>query len=569
MPVEMNTNQEDLKVEFGRVLVCLNIGSGTFISVLKNNNINYDFKTIKKEKDSLKIELSPSEYIKLYKDEYHLGDMKKLNEVIVTNNNNVRQKISIEPYSISEIENIIQELLNTGKYLKVEMPNLVISELLRLFQYPQMTTDARGQLLMKLKELGVKTFEYQLNTSQKIPLSLVKKYLLIENLEIDPFLDCVLRNNKKEIINQNDQVSLEIIKIPKNTNSINMHIQKILFGSPGTGKSHRVDNEIIPKDLKITDKNNIIKTVFHPEYTYGDFVGKLVPYTKASKVEYNFYAGHFLIALSQAYKNILNEGNAGIDNTVLVIDEINRGNSAAIFGVVFQLLDRNADGWSTFYINITELELMTILKLIGVEFKELAKNEYEYRFPGEKDWVKNLSTLQNRVDGLRMDIQNSRIYIPSNLSILATMNTSDNSIYFMDSAFKRRWDWEFIEIEDSKQKDLLKNVTISLNNGVKHQWCTFVDRLNNFIKSNHGTIRKIEDKQVGYRFINETEINEEKIRSKLMFFVWDSVFGNSKDPLIKLLYGDTNSENKKRLVTFGDFSKNTELFITKIMANQF
>jgi hypothetical protein len=77
-------------------------------------------------------------------------------------------------------------------------------------------------------------------------------------------------------------------------------IQKILFGSPGTGKSHRVDNEIIPNDLGITDKNDIIKTVFHPEYTYGDFVGKLVPYTRASKVEYNFYAGHFLIALSQA-----------------------------------------------------------------------------------------------------------------------------------------------------------------------------------------------------------------------------------------------------------------------------
>ena len=350
-------------------------------------------------------------------------------------------------------------------------------------------------------------------------------------------------------------------------------IQKILFGSPGTGKSHRVDNEIIPKPfpdgLGISDKDNIIKTVFHPEYTYGDFVGKLVPYTKASKVEYNFYAGHFLVALSQAYKNIINSGDAHINNTVLVIDEINRGNSAAIFGVVFQLLDRNLDGWSSYYINITELELMTILKLIGVEFKELAKNEYEYKFPNEQSWVKNLSTFQNRVDCLRMDIANSRIYLPPNLSILATMNTSDNSIYFMDSAFKRRWDWEFIEIEDNNQRVLLQSVQIILDNGVKYHWCTFVDRLNNFIKSNYDKIRKIEDKQVGYRFINETDITEEKMKNKLMFFVWDSVFTNNKEPLIKLLFSDMSAESKRKLVTFGDFSKMTELFISKIMSNSF
>jgi 5-methylcytosine-specific restriction endonuclease McrBC GTP-binding regulatory subunit McrB len=253
----------------------------------------------------------------------------------------------------------------------------------------------------------------------------------------------------------------------------------------------------------------------------------------------------------------------------LVIDEINRGNSAAIFGVVFQLLDRNSDGWSSYYINITELELMTILKLIGVEFKELAKNEYEYKFPNESAWVKNLMTFQNRVDGIRMDIQNSRIYLPPNLSILATMNTSDNSIYFMDSAFKRRWDWEYIEIESEGQRNLLQSVSIKLDNGDTYHWCTFVDRLNNFIKSNYDKVRKIEDKQVGYRFINEDEITEEKIKNKLLFFVWDSIFNNNKDPLIKLLFDELSAENKRKLVTFGDFSKNVELFVTKIMTNQF
>ncbi len=121
-------------------------------------------------------------------------------------------------------------------------------------------------------------------------------------------------------------------------------IQKIIFGSPGTGKSYRIDHTIIPNQLGIDkDKNpeNIVKTVFHPEYTYGDFMGKLVPMTKAGKVEYHFYEGHFLKAIAQAYKNILSakEGE-NTRNVVLVIDEINRGNSSAIFGTTFQLLDQ-------------------------------------------------------------------------------------------------------------------------------------------------------------------------------------------------------------------------------------
>jgi hypothetical protein len=139
----------------------------------------------------------------------------------------------------------------------------------------------------------------------------------------------------------------------------------------------------------------------------------------------------------------------------------------------------------------------------------------------------------------------------------------------MDSAFKRRWDWEYIEIESEGQRNLLQSVSIKLDNGDTYHWCTFVDRLNNFIKSNYDKVRKIEDKQVGYRFINEDEITEEKIKNKLLFFVWDSIFNNNKDPLIKLLFDELSAENKRKLVTFGDFSKNVELFVTKIMTNQF
>ena len=115
----------------------------------------------------------------------------------------------------------------------------------------------------------------------------------------------------------------------------------------------------------------------------------------------------------------------------------------------------------------------------------------------------------------------------------------------------------------------MKGVQILLNSGTKYHWCTFIDRLNDFIKSNYDKIRKIEDKQVGYRFINEVEISEEKIKNKLMFFVWDSIFSTNKDPLTKLLFGDTSVESKRKVVTFGDFSKMTETFILKIMSNSF
>jgi Ca2+-binding EF-hand superfamily protein len=103
-------------------------------------------------------------------------------------------------------------------------------------------------------------------------------------------------------------------------------------------------------------------------------MGKLVPITRAGKVEYNYYEGHFLKALSQAYRKILDaydkQGNkiSEIQNIALVIDEINRGNSSAIFGTIFQLLDRDEDGWSSYGINITEIEFMKILQLIGTSF---------------------------------------------------------------------------------------------------------------------------------------------------------------------------------------------------------
>jgi hypothetical protein len=207
----------------------------------------------------------------------------------------------------------------------------------------------------------------------------------------------------------------------------NTPIQKIIFGSPGTGKSYRVENQIIPKQLNITDQSNIIPTVFHPEYTYGDFMGKLMPLTDDNgKVEYKYYPGHFLKALAKAYKNIITsciqfekdkkdetdkykkEINKNrqdeftieekstleqkhkniikkVENVVLVIDEINRGNSAAIFGTVFQLIDRNKkSGWSQYPITISDLEKIGLLQEVGLKkYFRYKENRFSFEYDGD------------------------------------------------------------------------------------------------------------------------------------------------------------------------------------------
>lgn len=350
------------------------------------------------------------------------------------------------------------------------------------------------------------------------------------------------------------------------------YIQKILFGSPGTGKSHKTDKYLIPEVLKITSSENKVKTVFHPEYSYGDFMGKLVPQTRGEKVNYSFFEGHFLMALSKSYKRILESYKDGEligepKNVVLVVDEINRGNSAAIFGTVFQLLDREDDGWSSYSINITELEMLKLLKLLGIQEKPLAKDEFEFQFPGESHWVKDYTVFQNRVDILNLDLKNRAIKIPPNLSIIGTMNTSDNSIYFMDSAFKRRWDWEFIDINPPAD-DYFESIDRQLRVIDREYWKKMVDAINNFIKQHSDKIRRIEDKQIGYYFIKGETVSHEAIRNKLMFFLWDSVFNNEKKPLLELLNSSPIRQNsqihKSELVTFGDFVRFYKEFNTAI-----
>ena len=342
------------------------------------------------------------------------------------------------------------------------------------------------------------------------------------------------------------------------------HKQLILFGCPGTGKSHKVNNQYCEELSVDNNSENCIRTVFHPEYDYGDFMGKLLPITKNNKVEYNYYPGHFMKALIASYKNILASVNnkkvewGEVKNVCLIIDELNRGNTSSIFGNVFQLLDRNNNGekkgWSTYGVSIADIEFEKLIDELG--FNRVYENEsiffrHNYKNLDIKDSL-NIKDLEDLIKNY-LDIQSSnKIKIPPNLSILCTMNNADTSIYQLDNAFKRRWDMEYVDIHNEIENRKIENNT---------NWKQFVDNINKFISKNANQLKNVEDKLIGYYFIGEEIIKKESIKNKLMFYLWDTVFYNNKKPLEELL--KTQTQNKS-LLTFGDFQKQFETFITEI-----
>ena len=348
-------------------------------------------------------------------------------------------------------------------------------------------------------------------------------------------------------------------------------IQKILFGSPGTGKSYKI-SQISKQELGIQWNNalippeNVIRIIFHPDYTNSDFIGKLLPKTnEKGDILYKYYEGHFLQALGLAYK-YLKESNQS--NVILVIDELNRGNAAAIFGIIFQLLDRDSNGWSNYPINISELEFDKVLKKMGYSTRN--DSDYEIEIKNDKQHMIYLDFFNKKAEESQNEnqkklfnlLQQRSIALPPNLSIVATINTSDESIYYLDSAFKRRWDWEHIEAP-GKETDItslpeeIKNSYIYLpETETKYSWVNIVIGFNELIKLHHEKIRNIEDKQIGTWFLKpddeeDPKIPINKVRDKLMFYLWDTVFPRNKKPLSELLYEQTQKE--VNLITYSDF----------------
>ena len=260
----------------------------------------------------------------------------------------------------------------------------------------------------------------------------------------------------------------------------------ILYGVPGAGKSHTIETEYC------NDDEHMERVVFHPDYTYSDFVGQIMPKIKegTDKLEYRFVAGPFTKIMRKAYDN-------PSESFYLVIEEINRGNAPAIFGDVFQLLDRNDDGISTY----------------GITNQDIADIVYS---------------------GIAFD---KKVKIPANLTIIATMNTADQSVFTLDTAFKRRWDMRMIPNEVGKCK--FADVKI-LDTEVT--WATFVTVINDLVLSENSDLTSTEDKRIGAYFVKRKDIEllngeyNPAFAEKVLMYLWNDVFKFSRDTVFNEKY---------------------------------
>ena len=300
---------------------------------------------------------------------------------------------------------------------------------------------------------------------------------------------------------------------------------RVVYGTPGCGKSYYVQNTLLNGYLE----ENVIRTTFYQDYTNTDFVGQILPVIESDKsVSYEFIPGPFSIALAKA----LEKPEVQV---ALVVEELNRGNAASIFGDIFQLLDRETKG---------ENKGRSIYSITNVNLQKHLTKELRFIF--------------------------NKIMIPSNLSIYATMNTSDQNVFTLDTAFKRRWKFEKLSNKFEDYKELygeehpFKDDFIP---GMIETWKDFVDTINNAILD-EADITKSEDKQLGIFFVDETglvkkelidldENKKEKAKEfayKIFEYLWDDVlkychekwFGKdvkSLDALIKK-YLDNVDNNK-------------------------
>lgn len=282
-----------------------------------------------------------------------------------------------------------------------------------------------------------------------------------------------------------------------------MHEQLIIFGAPGTGKSYAIRER-----LSAVGSDRIFRVTIHPEFLYTDFVGQLLPDTSpGAKSPFTFKEGPFTQALMKAYEDTSKE-------VFLVLEELSRGNVAAIFGDIFQLLDRD--------------------------------EHFVSKFP-----VRN-QNIADKIPTLVTD----EIRLPSNFNILCTVNMNDQNVFPMDTAFKRRFDWEYVstdpalDITTGLRDPHLNNprISVAVDTDRTHDlvttWQSFYMALNSFITDKTKGMGKNEDKQVGQFFLNFNDALvtdshsavaataeaakvkiDKMIKNKLLIYLWQDVQG--------------------------------------------
>ncbi len=318
-------------------------------------------------------------------------------------------------------------------------------------------------------------------------------------------------------------------------------LQQIYYGAPGTGKSHEIN--------RLTKGKEVVRTTFHPDSDYSTFVGAYKPTSieipvrdvtgkviveggkqvTENRIVYEFVDQAFLQAYIKAWNAYIDasEGEKPKD-IYLVIEEINRGNCAQIFGDLFQLLDRNGSGFSDYPIQADK------------DMKKQLAKAFSGKNIADAERINNIYDKDIVAQVLKGEI----LLLPDNLYIWATMNTSDQSLFPIDSAFKRRWDWQYTPICEGKSNDGQPLGWKIKANGYEYDWWTFIQKINAEIEE----MTKSEDKKLGYFFCKPINgiIPAETFVGKVIFYLWNDVF---KDQDLGNIFHD----NEDKELTFNSF----------------
>ena len=310
-------------------------------------------------------------------------------------------------------------------------------------------------------------------------------------------------------------------------------LQQIYYGAPGTGKSHTINEK--------TEGESVIRTTFHPDSDYSTFVGAYKPtmgllpicdelgqpmkigstVLHKEQIIYEFVDQAFLQAYVQAWK-FYAENSDTARKQYLIIEEINRGNCAQIFGDLFQLLDRNDSGFSVYPINADK----DMKKQLAKAFK---KDGVTITIPN----ADKINALYKGKDIVSKVLSGELLVLPNNLYIWATMNTSDQSLFPIDSAFKRRWEWQYMPIGKGYDENGQEIKWAIEGATKKFSWWSFLEKINAQI----GEATQSEDKKLGFFFCKATDgvISAEKFVGKVIFYLWNDVFKNNgfEGPIFK------------------------------------
>ena len=428
------------------------------------------------------------------------------------------------PNSNSDIEApivCIRAILDLSFVNKIEFAYLLYKMQDNGFTYSTIIKEIQNIRAGKLKPIQLPE-EANKYTDWK-PINFLERFNFLETENSETRINInVLKNYKNQlknlkIYNVDKDVEFENLSpsSPKATKPAEPYEQIVFYGVPGSGKSYKIDNE---KTDGASDYQKQ-KVVFQPDYTNSDFIGQIIPKmketgegeNKKSVIEYSFKPGPFTTILRRALRDKKHQ-------YYLLIEEINRGNAAAIFGDLFQLLDRDDDGWSCSPVNNDDINFY-----IASEY-EFWEDKYSDSHPYGAESV-------NHPDGTEQFSRNTGIMLPPNFSIYATMNTNDQNVFTLDNAFNRRFLSEYISNkEDSKNKAHCNQFNLKIGEtGI--YWGNFRNLINEEIIGS-GFINA-EDKQLGLFFIKKSRdfdgITAKDFSDKVLKYLWHDVFKRDKN----------------------------------------